>query len=296
MVRKFFLLAILFDISLYLTGTERDSFVQTSDSLIIATFNVRIRTSSDVGVRSWEMRRLPVANLIEKWEFDIFGVQELIDQQQENDLSALLTDFEVYSKGRDNTSGTEGERIAIYYRKDRFLALEMGYFFLSETPEVASKGWDAALNRMCNWVLLKDQKSGFVFYVFNTHFDHVGIAARAGSAQLVVSKMRQIAGNQPVFCLGDFNAGPSEVKVYETLTNYLNDSRSIANTIVEESAGTFNGWNIAAFSFPGNVRIDYIFTSLKNIMEYKVITDRYLPDAYPSDHFPVMIKVRLPRQ
>ncbi len=166
--------------------------------------------------------------------------------------------------------------------------------FLSETPDKASKGWDAALNRMCNWLYLKDNISEKKVYIFNTHFDHIGKEARAGSAKLLIEKIHQIAGDDPVICLGDFNANPSEMRVYETMTYKLYDSRTISSSKSEKSIGTFNGWKHQTPSLEENLRIDYIFTNLKKIDCYGVINDFYQPGAYPSDHFPVFVKLVLP--
>lgn len=273
-------------------GYTFDPVVSVSDTITIATFNVRIRTGSDKGERSWLERKPHVAALIHRYRFDIFGVQELIDSEQEKELSTMLSSYTVFSKGRDNTEGTTGERLAIYYLKDRYARLQEGYFFLSPTPSVASKGWDAALNRMCQWVELLDQRTNLRFFVFNTHFDHVGKEARAQSALLITQKIKTIAGTSPVVLLGDFNASPLETRVYSELTSYLQDSRSVARRNQESSTGTFNGWNSETDEFSDNVRIDYIFTSLKNkVLEYNVINDKYQAGAYPSDHFPVLIRL-----
>src|SRR5690606_41419680 len=53
-----------------------------------------------------------------------------------------------------------------------------GQFYLSETPDRSSYGWDAAAIRLCNWVLFNDRNTGRNFFVFNAHFDHIGQVAR----------------------------------------------------------------------------------------------------------------------
>ena len=292
MIRKLLYLSMMVVATLSCSATEYkgELFVSESDTLTVATFNVRIRTGSDKDERSWDYRKADVARLIHHWRFDIVGVQELIDSDQEKELSSMLPSFKVYSKGRDNTEGTKGERLAIYYHKDRFTLLKQGYFFLSQTPEIASKGWDASLNRMCQWIQLHDKITNQSLYIFNLHFDHIGKEARAQSAALVTGKIKEIAGNEKVICMGDFNANPDEIRVYQTLTKSLADSRTIAETVSGSIHGTFNGWNVVNSSFSEAVRIDYVFTNLKKIIEYRVITDTYNLVAYPSDHFPVMIR------
>ena len=46
-------------------------------------------------------------------------------------------------------------------------------FWLSETPDKPSKGWDAALNRICTYALFQDLKTQKKFWAFNLHFDHI---------------------------------------------------------------------------------------------------------------------------
>jgi endonuclease/exonuclease/phosphatase family metal-dependent hydrolase len=263
----------------------------TSDTLRIATFNVRIRTSSDKGAISWANRKTQVAQIINSYKMDVLGVQELIDKSQEQELSRLLPSFASVSYGRDNQSGSTGERLAIYYNQNRFTLKRDGFFFLSETPEQVSKGWDAALNRICQWALLHDKITKRDFYFFNTHFDHVGKQARAGSAALIAAKIAELTAGQAVICVGDFNASPGETAVYQTITSTLADSRSKAKS-VEGTPGTFNGWNLTSATFNENVRIDYVFTgSGIGVEVYQVINDQYSNDTFPSDHFPVFCRI-----
>jgi endonuclease/exonuclease/phosphatase family metal-dependent hydrolase len=287
-----FALFIVTVLSCTASGNQSEPVISISDTLHIATFNVRIRTTSDIGIRSWQNRKPLVVSLIQRNLFDVFGVQELVDIEQENELTKALPSYAVFSKGRDNTAGTRGERLAIFYLKDRYRRIQEGFFFLSETPDKASKGWDASLNRICQWLQLQDKITGMIFFVFNTHFDHIGKESRAMSAQLVSEKIKEIAAHNPVFLLGDFNASPYETKVYNTLTQSLFDTRSVSKQVTEPSVGTFNGWNTQVESFAENVRIDYIFTSEKRVEEYQVINDKYAENAYPSDHFPVMIRYK----
>lgn len=276
------------------SGYSFDPVVSVSDTIAVATFNVRIRTGSDTGVRSWKQRRQHVAALIHRYKLDVAGVQELIDSDQEKELSSALNSYSCVSMGRDNTEGTEGERLALYYLKERYMLVNKGYFFLSETPSVASRGWDAALNRMCQWVELNDKRTNQRFFVFNTHFDHVGKEARAQSARLITARIKEIAGSNTVLLLGDFNANPMETRVYNELSSALYDSRYNAKTKTEPSIGTFNGWKTDTNSFDENVRIDYVFTNRRDkLVEYRVINDSYAEGAYPSDHFPVVVKFSL---
>lgn len=267
--------------------------LKASDQLLkIGTYNVRIDVSSDTATKSWSFRKEFVASIIKNQELDIVGIQELFHFNQENELKDLLSGYNHISKGRDNSEGTAGERLAIFYKKDKFELLDQGFFFLSETPDYASKGWDAALNRICMWAKFRDIRQKKEFYVFNTHFDHVGTIAREKSAQLITERIESIRKNFPVFCLGDFNASSSDINFYSQMTRKLSDSKNLTKNI-KGSTGTFNGWEFTKNHFPANVLIDYIFVDKIKVINYKVITDKTPKQSYPSDHFPVVIHCKL---
>src|SRR4030043_245448 len=73
-------------------------------------------------------------------------------------------------------------------KKTRFLLLRQGLFWLSETPGIPSRGWDAALNRICVYGLFESLNTRHRFIVFNTHLDHIGVLAREKSIELILEK------------------------------------------------------------------------------------------------------------
>lgn len=101
----------------------------------------------------------------------------------------------------------KGEHSAIFYRTDKFDVIEKGDFWLSETPDVPSKGWDAVLPRICSWGHFKCKDTGFEFLFFNLHMDHIGKKARVESAFLVQDKMKELGKGKelPAILTGDFN-------------------------------------------------------------------------------------------
>ncbi|MFA5417987.1 MAG: endonuclease/exonuclease/phosphatase family protein, partial [Bacteroidales bacterium] len=274
-----------------------DGVAQASDTLRVATFNVRVDTGGDTGNRDWDMRKAHVADIIKNlYQFDIFGVQELTSSTQLNELMAYLSDtYNVFSKGIGNTAGTSGTRNAIIYKKSRLTLLNSGGFFLSPTPDVASIGWDAKLNRICVWAKMLDNATNKQFYFFNAHFDHVGDEARRQSAKLIIAKIAEINGidNLPVFFVGDLNTQPDKIPISSIINGGMTDSRTLplAKNIFG-SLGTTNGWNKDPAVLTN--RIDYIFVNDKaDVHAYYTINKKYYTDAYPSDHFPVMIKTVL---
>lgn len=261
-------------------------YVRAQD-FAIATFNIRMDNPRDSG-NLWVDRAPRVASLIRFHDFDVFGVQEAFKNQLE-DMSRALPDYARYGIGRED--GKEaGEHSTIYYKRDRFKLLKSGDFWLSETPDVPGKGWDATCcNRICSWVYLEDVKTRKKFYVFNVHFDHQGVIARKESAKLMVQKIKEIAGNQPVVLTGDFNGNRSS-ELYQILANsiILSDSYLGVKFPYENNA-SFNG-----FKSPRGLEvIDHIFIS-KHFKSTKwgVLTDTYF-GKFPSDHFPVVTYLKL---
>ena len=264
----------------------------SNKSFRVATFNIRLQTSADTAARSWEKRKTDVARIIKQYDFDIFGVQEIGNSQQEAELISMIPNYTYFGKGRDNQQGTAGEQIGILFKTKRYELVEKGAFFLSDTPDAISKGWDADYRRMCVWTKLCDLKTKKSFYVFCTHFDHVGVKARAESAKLIVTRIKAIAENLPVLLLGDLNATPNELEMYKTLSRNLNDA--FEKSVVNNSyfTGTFNGYEMSEKAMSSFKRIDYIFSKKIKVLNYKVLIDKYSEGSYPSDHFPVMIECK----
>lgn len=274
-----------------------NSIAQASDTLRVATYNVRVATGGDTGNRNWSMRKAHVADIIENvYQFDIFGVQELSNTTQLNELMAYLSDtYNVFSRGVGSTDGSSGTRNAIIYKKSRLTLLNSGGFFLSPTPDVVSIGWDAKLNRGCVWAKMLDNATNKQFYFFSAHFDHVGDEARRQSAKLIIAKITEIMGTEdlPVFFVGDLNSQPDKIPISNIINGGLIDSRTqpLAKNIFGP-VGTTNGWNKSPSVLTN--RIDFIFVNEKTeVHAYHTITQKYYTDAYPSDHFPVMIKAVL---
>lgn len=245
--------------------------------------NLRFNNSND-GMNAWPSRKEHVKKLIRYHEFDIFGTEEgLIGMLK--DLSEMK-EYAYIGKSRDD--GKEaGEHSAIFYRKSRFELLGKGDFWLSETPNRPSYGWDAKGNRrICSWGKFKNKDSGTDFYFFCVHFDDQGVIARKQSSKLIIKKIKEIVGKYPVFCVGDFNSTP-ETEQIQTMKTLLRDSREVTRMPPYGPVGTFNGFNWNAIL---KDRIDYIFVSNQiDILKYGVLTDSY-DERYFSDHLPVVIK------
>jgi len=259
---------------------------QNSLMLRIATYNLRMDTKAD-SLNAWAYRKDDVKALVRYHNLDVFGTQEGFLHQLKDICE--LPEYLYVGAGRDDGLSA-GEHSAIFYKKDRFEILESGNFWLSETPDVPGKGWDATCcNRICSWAKFKEKTTGKTFYFFSVHFDHQGRIARIESGKLMVKKMQEIAKDVPVVCVGDFNSTP-ETEQIQLLSSYLNDARKITQSPPYGPEGTFN----QRFGNPvGEARIDYIFVSNEiQALRYASVTDNNGRN-YPSDHLPVIVDIVL---
>lgn len=259
--------------------------VCVGQSMSFLTYNIRFDNPAD-GPDAWTERRDFLAGQLRFHKPDVFGIQEGLHRQVTY-LQEQLPGYAWVGAGRDD-GRQAGEYSALFYRKDRFKALESGTFWLSQTPDTVSKGWDAALPRICTWALLEDSATQYRIMVFNTHFDHVGKTARKESASLLLKKMAALnTGSVPVILMGDLNCEAEEEPI-TILQTALNESRDASNEPAFGPEGTFNGFK---FNEPVRRRIDYIFTSPgTHVLQYAVLSDSR-NCHYPSDHLPVMVRV-----
>ncbi|RZL30098.1 MAG: endonuclease/exonuclease/phosphatase family protein [Pedobacter sp.] len=256
---------------------------QKNQPINVMSYNIRLNTSSD-GVNAWPNRKDNVKALVKFYDTDILCVQEALPEQ----FDALLenTDFDVVGAGRDDGK-RKGEFSAVYFNKNRFTKKDGGTFWLSLTPDVPSKGWDAQLNRVCSWVKLYDKSNKKEFIVFNTHYDHVGVQARIESAKLIKQKIQEIAPKLPVIFTGDLNVTP-ETEAIATIKSFLIDTKEISVEPPYGPTGTFNGFK---WESPLKDKIDYIFVNKAfKVQKFAVLSDSK-EKRYYSDHLPVFVKL-----
>lgn len=265
----------------FLTGM----FALRAQKITIGTFNLRYDNPGDSG-NLWK-NRAPIASaLIRFHDFDILGTQEGL-RNQLDDLQKELPEYTFYGKGRDD-GGFKGEHSAIFYKKEKYDLLDKGDFWLSETPEKPGFGWDARINRICSWIKLRDRESKKSFYVFNVHFDHRGVVARVESSKLIMKKIVEIAGDQPVILTGDFN-GNHQSEWYQ----FIQNSNLLKDVLPQvphpyQNNGSFNSFKT---DNPSKDIIDHIFLSAHfTAIRYGILTDTY-HGKFPSDHYPVLADV-----
>jgi endonuclease/exonuclease/phosphatase family metal-dependent hydrolase len=250
-----------------------------NDTVTVISFNIRYNNPDD-GDNIWENRRDNAVMMVNMEQPDFLGVQEAYYVQ----LSYLLNNLPKYDYiglGRDDGK-QGGEHMAILYRKDRFEVVEHGDFWLSETPDVCSRGWDAVCHRIVTWGYFLDKQTGKHVYCFNTHLDHVGEVARRESVKLITQRIKEIVKDKkaPVFLTGDFNSDINS-EIFDPLKKVLKQARKDAP--VTDSKGTFNGWGSA----PNNIVIDHIFYKNAKPMVFKTLNENKYGRALISDHYPI---------
>lgn len=254
----------------------------------VMSFNIRYNTPND-GINAWPNRIEMVNGLFNFYEPGIFGLQEALYGQIQ-DIQKGLPDYKWFGVGRDD-GDKAGEFIPIFYNTKKFILIESGHFWLSENCEKPGLGWDAACNRITTWGKFQSKVTGKQFFVFNTHFDHMGVEARKNSAKLIHDKVNEFTAHSgmPVILTGDFNLTP-ETEPIAMIKKYLSDSREISEEAPYGPIGTYNGFKPGS---EGQNRIDYIFVNDKvKVLKYAVISDTN-ENRSPSDHLPVFVKLQL---
>jgi endonuclease/exonuclease/phosphatase family metal-dependent hydrolase len=259
-----------------------------AQEVTLMTYNIKLDYPKE-GENSWENRKDWMMGQVNFYEPDIFGVQEAMPNQMRY-MDSTMTAYNYVGVGRDDGKD-EGEYSAIFYDKNKFKIITSSTFWLSQSPDQVSIGWDAVNNRVCTYALFEEVKSKAQFWVFNTHFDHVGKEARMNSVKLIMEKIKSLNDkNHPVVLMGDFNLEP-ETENIQMIKLDMNDSREVSEVEPFGPEGTFNGFQ---FEQPVSRRIDYIFVSKTNIevKKYAVLSDSK-DLKYPSDHLPVYVKIKL---
>lgn len=264
------------------------SSMSSAQSLRVMSYNIRYDNPGD-GLNAWPVRRDFLADQIRSAGPDILGIQESLPHQVAW-LAGSLTDYANVGVGRDENGA--GESTTIFYRSNRFELQSSGMFWLSDTPDQLSKGWDAAIRRICTWAVLTDKSTGRHVMVMNTHFDHVGVEARKRSAELIVKKATKLnPKNYPVIIMGDFNSTPDSDAV-KILASSFSDARQAASNRSLPQEGSYNAFDSAS---PATQLIDHVFVSKSiRVNRFNMLVD-LRESRYPSDHFPVVAEVELPR-
>jgi endonuclease/exonuclease/phosphatase family metal-dependent hydrolase len=256
-----------------------------SDEIKVISYNVRYNNPND-GKDIWENRRSTIVNFIKNENPDFLGLQE-VNHAQLLFLNSNLSNYSFVGVGRDDGK-TKGEYSPIFYNNNLFDLIKSDTFWLSSTPDKISVGWDASMERICTYAVFKSKTNKKNIWVFNTHFDHIGIEAREKSADLIISVINKLTGPEDYVVLtGDFNLLDDSKPIMNLQSNFNDTNKNLEKT--DKSYGTFNNFKL---NFVSKSRIDYVFE--KN---FKLINSRHIivktPEGrWASDHHPILAKLK----
>ena len=271
-MKKTLLIALTMFIALGITSCSKGK-----NEIKVMSFNILVSHNDESN--NWGERKVASLNLLNEEKPTIFGLQEAL-QHQVNFLAENLPQYGWVGVGRED-GASNGEFMAIFYLKDEVELLDSGTFWLSETPDTPSMGWDAACKRTCTWTKLKMKKTGTEFAYLNTHLDHVGKEAQRNGLALMVERCAQIVPKgMTAFVTADFNARTDDA-IFEPLKADMLDARETAPET--DRRGTFNG-----FDNLQDVVIDHIFYRGAEAHTFRVL-DKYYGAPYISDHYPVVM-------
>ena len=286
---KQLLFAAAISIAITMAGFARAASADAPQPLRLMTYNIRLDLASD-GANAWPNRRHWVAAQVLWLRPDIFGLQEVLPNQKA-DLIADLPQYRLFGGGRDGKE--KGEASPVGYDIKRFDFVEGGLFWLSPTPEVPSRAWDAAYPRIATWVRLKIRDSQQVVLAINTHWDHIGIFARRQSAVQIVRWIEANARRcEQVLLFGDFNSeiDSEQMRSITQSPLALRDARAVSKSAPFGPRGTFNGFKTT----PTESRaIDHILLGSRIEVERYAVFSQAIEGRVPSDHFPVLADLSL---
>ncbi len=272
--RKILLLILISFLCIYGFGQMR-----------VMTLNIRYDTSED-GENWWENRKEEVVQLIDFYQPGILGIQEALVHQLTY-INNNLTNYSYAGVGRDDGE-EKGEFSAILYDTVKFKLFETKTFWLSKTPDTVSIGWDASMKRICTFGAFIDHKTRDSIFVFNCHFDHLGIKSRKMSAKLILKKINEFGiVKKQMIVMGDLNCEPQD-KPIQIFKKELDDGLEISEQRLYGPDGTFNAFNLNTVV---DKRIDYILTKNLMLRSYRHVDDRRKNNLYISDHFPVLVEI-----
>ncbi len=256
----------------------------------IMSFNIRCGSVAD---EPWYTRIDVVTKTILESGADTVGLQEATPEWMAVLKETLKEKYSFIGIGRDIGSDDpddedEGEYSSIFYLKDKYDVLESETFWLSETPEKVSYGWDAVCRRVCTWGVFLNKETNEKFVHFNTHFDHIGVEARRNSVEMIIKKAKEFK-NIPAVFTADMNVIEG-TENYNQFVNsgYFNDTKKQAPKTMHICT-----YHDAKPEEHKDEVIDYVMINNDfEVLEYKVLTDG-IDGRFVSDHYPIYADIKI---
>ena len=281
------------------------------------SFNVRGAYPERSKSYLWENRAQFNVETIQQHDPDIIGFQEILTPNE----TYYAEQLPEYCATVGRPDGYHGQWIThnpIYYKADRWTLIDEGGFFFSDTPDIWSKGWDAAYVRGATWVRLQSTFSGSQIIHINAHFDHVGEVARVESTRLLLKRLPSFIDGLPTILTADFNSRAWSPPDEATLTypppvrrELLPPGGTVHGVLLaadfrdtyyeaghqdQLNMNTFHGFLGDEFP-PCTLRIDWVMIrdgvgQTIDTDDFKILRDAK-PPIYPSDHYPIMATLHL---
>jgi len=258
--------------------------VASSQEISVMTYNVRFDNPGD-SLDRWDLRKEGVVNFLRQTRPTVFGTQEGKHHQVKY-MDEGLSDYAYVGVGRD-FGDESGEYCALFYDTTMAEVDQSGTFWLSESGDTSSVGWDAAYTRICTYARFR-HVDGQSFYVFNAHFDHVGKVARERSARQIIDSVNvQVSKGFRVVLLGDFNSEP-EAPAFKVMERSIGSAWGIDPDWPIGPRGTFTGFDTSKEPVR---QIDHIFVSGFEVLHYEHLDPRSTAGRGLSDHLPVVARL-----
>lgn len=261
------------------------TYQQPAGTIQVISYNIRFDSDYSRrldGANAWDYRKEATLEMIEREAPSAFGLQEAMLGQLQY-IKKAFPQYKHVGVGRDD-GRKAGEIMAIFYLKKQFKLLDGGTYWLSETPEQVSKGWDAACKRTVTWVQLQEKSTGKTFFYFNTHLDHLGDTARRESVKLIARIIdEKVPAGTPVILGGDMNSDIDSPIFVPLAESHLLSVRDHAPQ--SDHQATFNGFGSAS------TVIDHLFLRDAAPLSFRTLTGEY-GAAYISDHYPIAVVIQ----
>ena len=284
--------AVLALLALISLGPALAQAPSPAQPVTVMSFNIRYGTAND-GENHWTRRREMLFDVIREQNADLIGLQEALAAQID-EIVAAVPAYAVVGVGRDDGKA-RGEFSAILFRRDRFRVADSGTFWFSDTPAVpGSKHWGNNITRISTWARFID-RDGSAFWHFNLHLDHQSQPSRERSTELLLQRITARSGPaEPVVVTGDFNVGETNPAIY-TMVGKPGGQGAFVDTFrvkypADKEVGTFNGFKFGATT---GDKIDYVLVQPGTEVSDAAIIRTSRDNRYPSDHFPVIARIRL---
>ena len=268
--------------------------VRTGDSLRVATYNVHyivtFKESGSWSMADWERRKGPLDEAFKHLGADIVALQESESfaggnyNQTNHVMEWLLANNPGYAAAAVGDAREFPSTQPILYRTDRLESLDQGWFFFSETPDVIySPTFNGSWSAFASWASLEDRETGGRFRLVNIHTDYSSRGNRRRSFELVAERIGPwVEAGENVLVVGDMNVRLG----------------SDAIAIIEGAGVEFAPVSGATYHFNRGLNlfgaIDHVgWSGGFSMLGEPVVVRRRFSGEWPTDHYPVVVDLRL---